>query len=177
MNKADDNYVYLINKIDGFIRKYYLNKVVKGSIFLASSLLAAYLIITFAEYWGHFDPTVRSVLFYAFILGNSFALAAYIIHPLLAYFKLGSIISYEQASSIIGKHFTPIKDKLLNTLQLKRLSGLNPEQRNLIDASINQKIAELRPVPFTSAIHINENTKYLKYILLPLAIIVIVFFQ
>ncbi len=176
MNKADDNYVYLINKIDGFIRKYYLNKVVKGSIFLASSLLAAYLIITFAEYWGHFDPTVRSVLFYAFILGNSFALAAYIIHPLLAYFKLGSIISYEQASSIIGKHFTPIKDKLLNTLQLKRLSGLNPEQRNLIDASINQKIAELRPVPFTSAIHINENTKYLKYILIPLAIIVIVFF-
>ena len=176
MNKADDNYVYLINKIDGFIRKYYLNKVVKGSIFLASSLLAAYLIITFAEYWGHFDPTVRSVLFYAFILGNSFALAAYIIHPLLAYFKLGSIISYEQASSIIGKHFIPIKDKLLNTLQLKKLSGLNPEQRNLIDASINQKIAELRPVPFTSAIHINENTKYLKYILIPLAIIVIVFF-
>jgi len=176
MNKADDNYVYLINKIDGFIRKYYLNKVVKGSIFLASSLLAAYLIITFAEYWGHFDPTVRSVLFYAFILGNSFALAAYIIHPLLAYFKLGTTISYEQASSIIGRHFTPIKDKLLNTLQLKKLSVLNPEQRNLIDASINQKIAELRLVPFTSAIHINENTKYLKYLLVPLAIIVIVFF-
>jgi hypothetical protein len=176
MNKADDNYVYLINKIDGFIRKYYLNKVVKGSIFLASSLLAAYLIITAAEYWGHFDPTVRSVLFYAFILGNSFALAAYIIHPLLAYFKLGTTISYEQASSIIGRHFTPIKDKLLNTLQLKKLSGLNPEQRNLIDASINQKIAELRLVPFTSAIHINENTKYLKYLLVPLAIIVIVFF-
>jgi hypothetical protein len=176
MNKADDNYVYLINKIDGFIRKYYLNKVVKGSIFLASSLLAAYLIITAAEYWGHFDPTVRSVLFYAFILGNSFALAAYIIHPLLAYFKLGTTISYEQASSIIGRHFTPIKDKLLNTLQLKKLSGLNPEQRNLIDASINQKIAELRLVPFTSAIHINENTKYLKYLLVPLAIILIVFF-
>jgi hypothetical protein len=176
MNKADDNYVYLINKIDGFIRKYYLNKVVKGSIFLASSLLAAYLIITVAEYWGHFDPTVRGVLFYAFILGNSFALAAYIIHPLLAYFKLGTLISYEQASSIIGRHFTPIKDKLLNTLQLRKLSGLNPEQRNLIDASINQKIAELRLVPFTSAIHINENTKYLKYLLVPLAIIVIVFF-
>jgi hypothetical protein len=176
MNKADDKYVYLINKIDGFIRKYYLNKVVKGSIFLASSLLAAYLIITAAEYWGHFDPTVRSVLFYAFILGNSFALAAYIIHPLLAYFKLGTTISYEQASSIIGRHFTPIKDKLLNTLQLKKLSGLNPEQRNLIDASINQKIAELRLVPFTSAIHINENTKYLKYLLVPLAIILIVFF-
>lgn len=176
MNKSDDNYVYLINKIDGFIRKYYLNKVVKGSIFLASSFLFAYLVITFAEYWGHFDPTVRSVLFYAFVLGNSFVLAAYIIHPLLAYFKLGNTISYEQASSIIGRHFIPIKDKLLNTLQLKKLSELKPEQRNLIEASINQKISELRPVPFTSAIHISENRKYLKYLLGPLAIIIIVFF-
>jgi hypothetical protein len=124
MNKSDDNYVYLINKIDGFIRKYYLNKVVKGSIFLASSFLFAYLVIIFAEYWGHFDPAVRSVLFYTFVLGNSFVLAAYIIHPLLAYFKLGNTISYEQASSIIGRHFIPVKDKLLNTLQLKMHNSL-----------------------------------------------------
>jgi hypothetical protein len=176
MNKSEDNYVYLINKIDGFIRKYYLNKVVKGSIFLASSFLFAYLILTFAEYWGHFDPTIRSVFFYTFISGNSFVLATYILYPLLAYFRLGNTISYEQASTIIGRHFTPVKDKLLNTLQLKKLSGLNPEQRSLIDASINQKIAELKPVPFTSAIQINENTKYLKYLLAPLAIIIIVFF-
>jgi hypothetical protein len=176
MNKSEDNYVYLINKIDGFIRKYYLNKVVKGSIFLASSFLAAYLIFTFAEYWGHFDPAIRSILFYTFITGNTFVLAAYIILPLLAYFRLGITISHEQASAIIGRHFTPVKDKLLNTLQLKKLSELNPEQRSLIDASINQKIAELKPVPFTSAIHINENRKYLKYLLAPLAIIIIVFF-
>jgi hypothetical protein len=176
MNKSEDNYVYLINKIDGFIRKYYLNKVVKGSIFLASSFLAAYLIFTFAEYWGHFDPAIRSILFYTFITGNTFVLAAYIILPLLAYFRLGNTISHEQASAIIGRHFTPVKDKLLNTLQLKKLSELNPEQRSLIDASINQKIAELKPVPFTSAIHINENRKYLKYLLAPLAIIIIVFF-
>lgn len=176
MNKSEDNYVYLINKIDGFIRKYYLNKVVKGSIFLASSFLAAYLIFTFAEYWGHFDPAIRSILFYTFITGNTFVLAAYIILPLLAHFRLGNTISHEQASAIIGRHFTPVKDKLLNTLQLKKLSELNPEQRSLIDASINQKIAELKPVPFTSAIHINENRKYLKYLLAPLAIIIIVFF-
>jgi hypothetical protein len=176
MNKSEDNYVYLINKIDGFIRKYYLNKVIKGSIFLASSFLVAYLILTFAEYWGHFDPAIRSVLFYTFIIGNSFVFAAYIVYPLLAYFRLGNTISYEQASTIIGRHFTPVRDKLLNTLQLKKLSGLNPDQRSLIDASINQKIAELKPVPFTSAIHIHENTKYLKYLLAPLAIIIIVFF-
>ncbi|MDP3467139.1 MAG: hypothetical protein Q8S11_02320 [Daejeonella sp.] len=177
MNRSEDNYAYLINKIDGFIRKYYLNKVVRGSIFLVASFLAAYLVFIFAEYWGHFDPLVRSILFYTFITGNTFVLGTYIILPLLAYFRLGNTISHEQASAIIGKHFTPVKEKLLNTLQLKKLSELNPEQRSLIDASINQKIAELKPVPFTSAIHINENRKYLKYVLAPLAIFVFVFFS
>jgi len=177
MINSEDNYAYLIDKIDGFTRKYYLNKVVKGSIFLASSFLAVYLILTFAEYWGRFNPSTRSVLFYAFVIGNLFVLATYIIHPLLAFFRLGKTISHEQASNIIGKHFTPVKDKLLNTLQLKRLSECNPEQRELIEASINQKIAELKPVPFASAIHIKDNKRYLKYFLAPLAIIIVVFFS
>lgn len=144
---------------------------------MASSLFAAYILVTLAEYFGHFNPFVRSTLFYSFIAGNLFVLFTYIIIPLLAYFKLGKTISHEQASAIIGQHFTPIKDKLLNTIQLKRLSDLNPEQRSLIDAGINQKIAELRPVPFSSAIHIEDNRKYLKYALVPMAVIVFVFFS
>jgi hypothetical protein len=176
MKGSEENYVYLINKIDGFIRKYYLNKVVKGSIFLVSSLFVAYIIVTMAEYFGHFDPIVRSILFYSFIAGNLFVIAAYILIPLLSYFRLGKTLSYEQASAIIGQHFAPVKDKLLNTLQLKKLSDLNPERRSLIDASINQKIADLRPVPFTSAIHIKENRKYLKYAVAPMAVIIFIFF-
>ncbi|MFA6945095.1 MAG: hypothetical protein WC220_04255 [Pedobacter sp.] len=177
MNGSQDNYDYLINKIDGFIRKYYLNKVVKGSIFLASSFFAAYIAVTLAEYLGHFDPAIRSILFYTFIAGNLFVFGNYIILPLLAFFRLGNTISHEQASVIIGRHFTPVKDKLLNTLQLKRLSDQNQDQRVLINASINQKVAELRPVPFTSAIHIEDNRKYLKYLMAPLAIIIFVFFS
>ena len=176
MKASEENYVYLIEKIDGFIRKYYLNKVVKGSIFLASSLFVAYIAVTLAEYFGHFDPIIRSILFYTFIGGNLFVIAAYILIPLLSYFQLGKTLSHEQASAIIGQHFLPVKDKLLNTLQLKKLSDLNPQQRSLIDASINQKIADLRSVPFTSAIPIKENRKYLKYAVAPMAIIVFIFF-
>ncbi len=176
MKASEENYVYLIEKIDDFIHKYYLNKVVKGSIFLASSLFVAYIVVTMAEYFGHFDPIVRSILFYTFIVTNLFVIAAYILIPLLSYFQLGKTLSHEQASAIIGQHFAPVKDKLLNTLQLKKLCDLNPEQRSLIDASINQKIADLRSVPFTSAIHIKENRKYLKYAVAPMALIVFIFF-
>ncbi len=176
MSRSADNYAYLIQKIDGFIRKYYLNRVVKGFIFMAASLFAAYILVTVAEYYGRFDPLVRTFLFYTFILGNLIILTTYIILPLLSYFRLGKTISHEQASDIIGDHFNPVKDKLLNTLQLKKLSDVNPEQRALIDASIDQKIAELRPVPFSSAVHIEDNKKYIKYALIPMAAIIIVFF-
>lgn len=176
MRGSEVNYVYLIQKIDGFIRKYYLNKIVKGGIFMISSLLAAYILIAVAEYLGHFGRNIRSVLFYTFICGNLFVLISYIILPLLSYYKLGKTISHEQAATIIGQHFNHVKDKLINALQLKQLSELNPDQRILIEASINQKVAELRPVPFSSAIHISNNRKYLKYILVPVAVIILIFF-
>lgn len=176
MGRSADNYAYLIQKIDGFIRKYYLSRVVKGSIFMAASVFAAFIIVTVAEYYWRFDPLVRTFLFYTFILGNLTILTTYIIIPLLSYFRLGKTISHEQASDIIGNHFHPVKDKLLNTLQLKRLADASPQQRELIDASIDQKIAELRPVPFSSAVHIEDNRKYIKYALVPMSAIVIVFF-
>lgn len=175
MSGPELNYAYLLKKIDGFIRKYYLNKIVKGSIFMLSSLLAAYILITLAEYWGNFNQGIRSILFYSFISGNLFVLISYICIPLLSYYKLGKTISYEQAARIIGQHFVHVKDKLLNTLQLKQLSELNPEQSLLIEAGINQKIAELRPIPFSSAIHITSNRKYLKYALVPMAILLFLF--
>lgn len=177
MNGPSDNYAYLIQKIDGFIRKYYLNKVIKGSIILAAALFAAYIFLSLAEYYGHFDPLVRTAFFFSFISGNLFVLVSYIILPLLSYFRLGKTITHEQASAIIGQHFHPVKDKLLNTLQLKKLADLNPGQRALIDASIDQKVAELRPVPFSSAIHIRDNRKYLKYALLPMGLIIVIFFS
>ncbi len=176
MNPSAENYKYLIQKIDEFIRKYYLNKVVRGIIYMTATLSAAYIVVTIAEYYGNFSPAIRTLLFYAFILGNLFIVATYIVLPLLAYLKLGKTISRDQASAIIGNHFNPIKDKLLNTLQLNKLAEENPDQRLLIEASINQKIAELRPVPFTSAIHIGDNKRYIKYALVPLALILFIFF-
>ena len=176
MTTASGNYALLIEKIDEFIRKYYLNKVVRGCIYLAASFFAAYLLVTVAEYYGNFDPLIRVFLFYSFLLLNLFIFAFFLVIPLISYFKLGKRISYEQASAIIGDHFKPVKDKLLNTLQLKKLAEQNPGERSLIEASIDQKIAELRPLPFTSAVHISENRKYLKYALVPLAVIVLIFF-
>ncbi|HUH32993.1 MAG TPA: hypothetical protein VLZ28_03515, partial [Daejeonella sp.] len=176
MDSSTGSYALLIQKIDEFIRKYYLNKIIRGGIFLAASFFAAYLLVTVAEYYGNFDSTVRLALFYSFLLLNTLVFTFYIAIPLFSYFNLGKHISHEQASNIIGDHFKPVKDKLLNTLQLKKLADETPEHRLLIEASINQKISELRPLPFTKAVHLDENKRYIKYALVPLSVIVLIFF-
>ncbi|HEY0894913.1 MAG TPA: DUF4175 family protein, partial [Sphingobacteriaceae bacterium] len=174
MEAVTGNYQYLLQKIDEFIRKYYLNQVVRGAIYLAASLFSAYILITVAEYYGNFDPVVRTILFYTFILLNGYIFIRLVVLPLLSYYRLGKTISHEQASLIIGQHFLPVKDKLLNTLQLKRQADANPEQRALIDASINQKILDFKPIPFTSAVKIRENKRYIKYAAVPLATILLI---
>ena len=88
---------------------------------------------------------------------------------------MGKTLSYEEAAKIVGTHFKSIEDKLLNYLQLseKRADVVSDD---LWEASINQKIKELNPVPFTSAVNFSENKKHLKFLLLPISVILILLF-
>ncbi|MGY0039535.1 hypothetical protein [Pedobacter sp. NJ-S-72] len=80
----------------------------------------------------------------------------------------------EESAEIIGNHFQPVRDKLLNTLQLKALADLSPAHNQLILAGIDQKINELTPVPFSKAINLGDNKKLIRYFLIPLALIILI---
>jgi len=173
MNAAE-NYALLTGKINTFIRKYYLNKLLRGLIFLGAGLFSAYVVITLSEYFGNFNPFFRTLLFYIFIVLNLALIAWLVMPPLLAWLKLGKTLTHDEAAEIIGKHFSNVNDKLLNTLQLKKQADIDPKHRELIEASIGQKIELLKPVSFPSAINIRENSKYLKWIILPVAVICVI---
>jgi hypothetical protein len=172
--QSSDSYLALINKVDAFIRKYYLNNLLRGIIFLGAGLLTAYLTITLLEYFGNFNTLLRTILFYSFILLNLLLLLWLVIPSLFAYLNLGKTISHNEAAEIIGQHFGDVKDKLLNTLQLKKQAEQNEYHRQLIEASINQKIVALNPISFPSAINLKHNTQYLKWVGFPLAIIILI---
>lgn len=164
----------LILKLDEFIRKYYKNQLIKGALYSASLLVAAFLFIVVAEYFGEFGILTRTVLFYSFVGTSAFILVKYIAIPLLKLNRFSDTISYDQAAQIIGNHFKGISDKLLNTLQLQRNNG-SILSSDLLEAGINQKIKELKPIPFTSAIDLNENKRYLKYALPPVLLMFLLF--
>ena len=171
---ASENYELLISKINVFIRKYYLNNLLRGLIFLGAGLFSAYVVITLCEYFGNFNTVFRTILFYTFILLNLGLIVWLVIPSLLAWLKLSKTLSHDEAAEIIGKHFSSINDKLLNTLQLKKQVIDDERHRALIEASIDQKIELLKPVSFPSAINIRENSKYLKWIIAPIAIICVI---
>jgi hypothetical protein len=172
-----DNYKILIKRLDEFIRKYYTNQLLKGGLYFIAVSLVFYLILNTLEYFGNFGISVRTILFYAYLLTNIAILIKLVFIPLLKLNKYGKIISHEDAAKIIGKHFPEVQDRLLNTLQLKKISEESRENLELLEAGINQKIIKLKPVPFKLAIDLKENRRYLKYALPPILLIVIILFS
>ena len=166
---VDNNYQLLLKKLDEFIRKFYINQIIRGAIFFFSIAFALFLTAVVVEYFGEFNALIRTVIFYtsSFLLLSIFVVL--IIIPFLKILAFGKRISHEKASEIIGKHFFEVKDKLSNILQLKNQGGGNSS--DLIYASINQKISLLKPIPFNLAINFGENKRYLKYLVIPTVII------
>ncbi len=161
--------------MDAFIRKYYANKLLRGIIIFLASALAFYLIISLGEYFFYFPSWLRYSFLGIFAILGVGSLAIWVINPLLKMSRLGKVISHHQAAQIIGDHFPNVKDKLLNILQLSHQSE-NAKSKELILASIEQKTQELSPIPFTNAVNLGANKKFLPYLLIPLFIGIFILF-
>lgn len=153
----------IYQKLEAFIRKYYLNELIKGAIFFVGLGLIYLLFTLFVEYFLWLKPLGRTLLFWTFVAVEVFLLLRYILFPIFKLLKFQKGIDYTQASSIIGNHFSEVSDKLTNFLQLSS----HQENTELLLASIDQKAQTLQPVPFSNAINIQANRKYLPLALIP----------
>lgn len=163
-------YNFLIKKINGFIKKYYQNRLVRGAILSGIIILSLYLFISISEYYAHFSIAVRTGFFYFLISLFIFVIIYFVIIPVTKLLKIGKTLSQKQASFIIAKHFPDIQDKLLNTLELYEINNNNP----LIAASIEQKIKDIKIFPFKMAVNFKENLKYVKYLAALLLIFIVI---
>ena len=157
--------------LDQFIRKYYKNRMIKGIIYALALLLSLFLVMALLEHFGYFGTTVRAILFWCYLLSSVCLLVYYVFVPLAKMFRLGKVISYEEAAKIIGRHFPEVQDKLLNLLQLQEKGDVSSD--DLLAAAIAQKTAQLKPVPFQNAVDIKSNRKYLKYLAIPVVVILL----
>ncbi len=165
----------LIDQLDTFIRKYYVNQFIRGALYCIGLVVGLFVLFNVLEYYFYFSTTTRKLLFYTFLGITAASFYWWVLLPLMHYFRLGQTISHEQAARIIGDHFVSVKDKLLNILQLRK-QALTVTDQSLIVASINQKSEEIRFVPFKAAINLAQNKKYLRYAMPPLALLLFLLF-
>ena len=89
--------------------------------------------------------------------------------PAIKMWQLTDSLTHEEAAKIIGNHFEEVSDKLLNILELNDIKG---GQRDLIDASIKQKIETIKLTPFNKAIDWDTTLYYSRYLIIPIVIII-----
>lgn len=170
-----NHYDQLIAKLDRFTRKYYINSVIRGLLYTTGVVLALFLLVSLLESQFYFSTGTRKLLLYGFVGLSLVASGGWVLLPLARYFRLGSVISHDKAAEMIGSHFTNVKDKLLNVLQLRRQAE-DGGDTSLLLASVDRKSSEISPVPFRSAIDLRQNRRYLKYAVPPLVLLLVILF-
>ncbi len=161
-----ENSSLIYQKLEDFIKKFYTNELLKGIILFTGLGLMYFIITLLVEHFYWLKPNGRLLLFYAFVGVELFLILRFILFPLFQLFKIKKGINYDDASRIIGSHFTEVNDKLTNFLQLSKENS----QSELLLASIEQKAGLLQPIPFGNAINFSKNKKYLPFAVLPILI-------
>ena len=151
----------LKDKIESFIKKFYLNRLIQGALIGAVILILFFLIFNGIEYFSWLSGKIRLILFITLISLFSIVAIFYFIIPLINLIRFRKKMSDKEAAVLIGKFFPEIKDKLLNTLQLSDEINNNSDNELLI-ATIKQRTKNLQPIKFSDAVNLKENYKYLR---------------
>jgi len=56
----------LLRKLDRFIRRYYLNRLIKGALLFGAGFLVLFILFVTIEYFGYLDSTIRQLFFILF---------------------------------------------------------------------------------------------------------------
>ncbi|WP_378180146.1 DUF4175 family protein [Aquimarina sp. SS2-1] len=168
-----NNFDVIKDKLEKFIKKYYLNELIKGAILFFSAGVLYFLFTLLIEYFLWLNSTWRTVLFWMFVVVEISLFFKFIVVPTGKLLKLTNGIDYIGASKIIGNHFPDVNDKLLNLLQL----GKSDTSSSLLVASIEQRSEQLKPIPFKLAVSFRNNKKYIKYAVIPLVFLLVSLFN
>lgn len=161
-----DNFNRIEGKINAFRKKYYLNLLLRGVILTATILLAYVVLIALLEYTFWLDRYLRLAVLTSFFVLAGFCIWRYLGEPLL-FVLARKGIDLEQSARLIGASLPGVGDKLLNLIQLLRLTG----KSSLAYASVSQKAVAFEPFRFDQVIDFRETYKHLRYLLIPVVVV------
>jgi len=162
----------LASRIEDFRKKYYTDKIIRGSLILALITSTILFVVLLSEGFFGFSSTVRTTLVFGLGLTFVAVLGYMVLLPIAQLFNWTKNISDLQIAQIVKTHFPNINDKLLNFLQLRKEPY---QQGTLVAAALDNKALEIAPVKLSSAINFNVNRRYLGYLLVPILLFLLTY--
>ncbi|WP_394698672.1 DUF4175 family protein [uncultured Draconibacterium sp.] len=146
-----ENFNILVNKLNAFRFKYGLYRLIRGVILTLVLLITIYTVFSIVEYYVYLSASARKIVFYGFLIFSILLSVQFFFIPLFRLLHLFKPIDLKSSTLLIQKHFSEIKDKLLNIIELADTHE-SQYSNDLILASIDQKIDELKVFNFNEAI-------------------------
>jgi len=155
-------------KINSFKKRYYLNLLIRGSIFTLSAILVYFILASLLEYNLWLGKSARFLIFASFFALVGWCVFRFLKEP-LAWWIYRKGLGEEESAKLIGGFFPSVGDKLLNVIQL----ASSQQPSDLLNAGISQKSVSFKDISFEAAIDLKENKRYFKYFIIPFALILI----
>ncbi len=156
----NDSYKILVDKLNNFRKRYYLYKLLRGLLITSLLFIIVYVVVSILEYYTYSSSSIRKIEFFGILLFFVFVALHYILIPVYQLFIAFNKKDRKNLNAIIVNHFGEIKDKLINILELADSSN-EQQSKELLLASIHQKINEIKIFDFNKAIRFSQ----LKYVL------------
>ena len=157
-------------KLSEFKKKFYLSDLLRGGIFFLAIGALYFLLTAWVEELLWLPKPLRALMFWVFVLVEV-GLWFYWIWPALSVlFGIKAPMSNQEAAQIIGTQIPEVGDRLTNTLDLLKQA----QDTELVLASIAQKSKTLSPFYFNQAIDLKDNIKHLRWIILPVSVLILI---
>jgi len=164
MGSESKYYQEVLKKLEGFIRKDYLQLILFGVQAFVSTILLIFTFYSVVEFAANFSSIVRTVLFLLFILSVAGLLFYFLIKPFIKYISRIRKEAYFDAAIKVGNNYPDVKDELINTMQLvSENEKENLYSATLIEAAFRKVFEKVKSLNFQSTINFERAKKIFPY--------------
>lgn len=171
--KVDSTYYkFILNKLDNLIKRELVVNLLNGSLQLITIITTILFTAVLFEYTFDFSASIRTLIFYSFIIVVLVAMFYYLLLPSVKSYAFKNQYRYQRASEKVALFFPQVKDELLNVIQLVNLQNYNLYSTGLINAAFLELYSKVKPLNFEKIISLERSKKFARISIIFIAIFV-----
>jgi hypothetical protein len=144
----------LLDRLAQVRKKERSSSLLYGILVSATAIAVATMLAVLVEQIFYLPILTRTIVFWLIVATAAGWIGWLVVRPMLRR------ESDEQTAAKIGSHFPPIRDKLVNMLQLAKERSSQLYSAELIDASFEDIRKEIEPLDFSSAVSFDSSRKW-----------------